>query len=106
MPRPRMRVLGLAMVVALLKPEPAMAHPLRLSLCQIEYSSQASTLTVSLRLFLTDVNEALVFDPIIFKIVKNAIKQIAVGLAGKSTKFSFSKSENHQNFFSTFRTFR
>ena len=58
-----MRVLGLAMVVALLKPEPAMAHPLRLSLCQIEYSSQASTLTVSLRLFLTDVNEALVFDP-------------------------------------------
>ena len=50
-------------MVALMVPELSMAHPLRLSLCQIEYSSQASTLTVSLRMFLTDVNEALVFDP-------------------------------------------
>lgn len=39
------------------------AHPLRLSVSQIEYSSDAALLTVSLRLFLTDVNEALVFDP-------------------------------------------
>lgn len=39
------------------------AHPLRLSLSEIEYTSEAQLLTVSLRLFLTDVNEALVFDP-------------------------------------------
>ncbi|MEO1043554.1 MAG: DUF6702 family protein [Pseudomonadota bacterium] len=41
----------------------AAAHPLRLSLSEIEYSSEEELLTVSLRLFLTDVNEALVFDP-------------------------------------------
>lgn len=59
-----MRTLRLAWVAALLlMPVVGSAHPLRLSLCQIEYSSQAATLTVSLRLFLTDVNEALVFDP-------------------------------------------
>ncbi|MEM7078698.1 MAG: DUF6702 family protein [Pseudomonadota bacterium] len=39
------------------------AHPLRLSLSQIEYSSEAQVLTIDLRLFLMDVNEALVFDP-------------------------------------------
>lgn len=39
------------------------AHPLRLSVSQIEYSSDTAQMTVSLRLFLTDVNEALVFDP-------------------------------------------
>ncbi|MEL7022638.1 MAG: DUF6702 family protein [Pseudomonadota bacterium] len=39
------------------------AHPLRLSLSQIEYSDEQQTLTVSLRLFLMDVREALVFDP-------------------------------------------
>ncbi|MEM7216987.1 MAG: DUF6702 family protein [Pseudomonadota bacterium] len=39
------------------------AHPLRLSLCEIEYSAERETLSISLRLFLTDVNEALVFDP-------------------------------------------
>jgi hypothetical protein len=39
------------------------AHPLRLSLSEIEYESAAQVLTVSLRLFLMDVNEALVFDP-------------------------------------------
>ena len=41
----------------------AEAHPLRLSLTEIEYSQDQSQLTISLRLFLTDVNEALVFDP-------------------------------------------
>lgn len=39
------------------------AHPLKLSLSEIEYSSTLRLLTISLRLFLTDVNEALVFDP-------------------------------------------
>ena len=39
------------------------AHPLRLSISQIEYASDTAEITVSLRLFLTDVNEALVFDP-------------------------------------------
>ncbi|MEM6708088.1 MAG: DUF6702 family protein [Pseudomonadota bacterium] len=41
----------------------ATAHPLRLSLSEIEYRAEQSLLTISLRLFLTDVNEALVFDP-------------------------------------------
>ena len=39
------------------------AHPLRLSLCEIEYKADQQLLTVQLKLFLTDVNEALVFDP-------------------------------------------
>ena len=39
------------------------AHPLRLSVSQIEYASDTAEISVSLRLFLTDVNEALVFDP-------------------------------------------
>ena len=39
------------------------AHALRLSLCQIEYTSEKQQLTIELRLFLMDVNEALVFDP-------------------------------------------
>ncbi|WP_435624450.1 DUF6702 family protein [Flagellimonas sp.] len=39
------------------------AHPLRLSLCEIEYTSGKQLLTINLKLFLTDVNEALVFDP-------------------------------------------
>ena len=43
--------------------EGSWAHPLRLSVSQIEYSSDTAQMTVSLRLFLTDVNEALVFDP-------------------------------------------
>ncbi len=38
-------------------------HPLKLSLSEIEYSSDQQLLTISLRLFLSDVNEALVFDP-------------------------------------------
>ena len=38
-------------------------HPLRLSLSQIEHKAAEQSLSVSLRLFLTDVNEALVFDP-------------------------------------------
>jgi len=39
------------------------AHPLRLSLCEIEFYSKKNLLTVNLKLFLTDVNEALIFDP-------------------------------------------
>jgi len=39
------------------------AHPLRLSLCEIEYSSNKQLLTINLKLFLTDANEALLFDP-------------------------------------------
>ena len=39
------------------------AHPLRLSLCEIEYSSEKQLLSINLKLFLTDVNEAIVFDP-------------------------------------------
>ncbi|MEM6642636.1 MAG: DUF6702 family protein [Bacteroidota bacterium] len=38
-------------------------HPLRLSLCEIEYTSEQALLTINLKLFLMDVNEALVFDP-------------------------------------------
>ena len=38
-------------------------HPLRLSLCEIDYSSDKELLTINLKLFLTDVNEAIVFDP-------------------------------------------
>ena len=41
----------------------AIAHPLRLSLCEIEYTSNKQLLTIHLKLFLTDVNEAIVFDP-------------------------------------------
>lgn len=38
-------------------------HPLRLSLCEIEYSTPKQQLSIHLKLFLTDINEALVFDP-------------------------------------------
>ena len=41
----------------------ANAHPLKLSLCGIEYSSEKKLISVNLKLFLTDVNEAIVFDP-------------------------------------------
>ena len=42
---------------------PTDTHPLRLSLCEIDYSSQKQLLTINLKLFLTDINEAIVFDP-------------------------------------------
>lgn len=38
-------------------------HPLRLSLCEVEYSPERELVTINLKLFLTDVNEAIVFDP-------------------------------------------
>ena len=38
-------------------------HPLRLSLCEIEYFSETSIISINLKLFLTDVNEAVLFDP-------------------------------------------
>ena len=42
---------------------PANVHPLKLSLCEIEFSSKKQLLTIHLKLFLTDVNEAILFDP-------------------------------------------
>lgn len=42
---------------------PVAEHPLRLSLSEVEYKSEKQELTATLKLFLTDVNEALVFDP-------------------------------------------
>ena len=53
----------LVLLFALWMTEPAKAHPLKLSLCEIEYSSKKQLLTINLKLFLTDVNEAIVFDP-------------------------------------------
>ena len=41
----------------------SVAHPLRLSLCEIEYTADQKQLSIHLKLFLTDVNEAIVFDP-------------------------------------------
>lgn len=38
-------------------------HPLRLSLCDIEYFSETRIISINLKLFLTDVNEAILFDP-------------------------------------------
>lgn len=45
------------------QPLKSAAHPLRLSLCEIEYEPDKKLLKIQLKLFLTDVNEALVFDP-------------------------------------------
>lgn len=50
-------------ILALTLSGQSLAHPLRLSLCEIEYSSKQQLLTINLKLFLTDVNEAIVFDP-------------------------------------------
>ena len=52
-----------AALLFLFQPFTALSHPLKLSLSEIEYSEEEELLTVNLRLFLTDVNEALVFDP-------------------------------------------
>ena len=52
-----------ALIVMLWMTVAANAHPLRLSLCEIEYSSKDQLVTINLKLFLTDVNEAIVFDP-------------------------------------------
>ncbi len=54
---------SLLSLVFLVQSYSAPAHPLRLSLSEIEYSDDQQVLTINLRLFLTDVNEALVFDP-------------------------------------------
>lgn len=54
--------LGLA-VIALGLALMSTVHPLRLSLCEIEYTSDKELLSIHLKLFLTDVNEAIVFDP-------------------------------------------
>lgn len=52
-----------ALIVVWWIPFSSNAHPLRLSLCEVEYSSKAKLVTINLKLFLTDVNEAIVFDP-------------------------------------------
>jgi len=36
-------------------------HPLRLSLCDVEYTSEKKQISFTLKLFLTDVNQALIF---------------------------------------------
>ena len=51
------------LVTALWMTGPINAHPLKLSLCEIEYSSKKQLLSINLKLFLTDVNEAITFDP-------------------------------------------
>ncbi len=53
----------LFMLVFLVFSEGTAVHPLRLSLCEIEYISGKQELSINLKLFLTDVNEAIVFDP-------------------------------------------
>ena len=54
----------LLLFVIYTQPSNAVAfHPLRLSLCEVHYSSDEQQLEVTLKLFLTDVNEALTFDP-------------------------------------------
>lgn len=47
----------------LLTLQTALAHPLRLSLSEIEKATDQEKLSVSLRLFLMDIREALLFDP-------------------------------------------
>ena len=54
---------GLILVIGFWMTVPTFAHPLKLSLCEIEYSSEKELLTINLKLFLTDVNEAIVFNP-------------------------------------------
>ena len=51
------------MMLAFSQANLAFSHPLRLSLGEIEYFPEQRTVSISLRLFLMDVNEALVFDP-------------------------------------------
>lgn len=54
---------ALVLIVAFWMTSSVIAHPLKLSLCEIEYSSEKQLLTINLKLFLTDVNEAIVFNP-------------------------------------------
>ena len=58
-----LRAYFLALVLLYTGLTKAEVHPLRLSLCEVEYSSKKQLLTINLKLFLTDVNEAIVFDP-------------------------------------------
>ena len=53
----------LLLLVPLGQPLGVESHPLRLSLSEIEYAADQRLLSIHLRLFLMDVNEALVFDP-------------------------------------------
>lgn len=53
----------LCFILILGQPVLAETHPLRLSLCEIEYTSGKQILSIHLKLFLTDVNEAILFDP-------------------------------------------
>lgn len=54
---------GLLVFFTLIGSPHTTVHPLRLSLCEIEYHSDKQQLSINLKLFLTDVNEAIVFDP-------------------------------------------
>ena len=58
-----LRICFLVLVFLCVETANADIHPLRLSLCEVEYSSKKQLLTINLKLFLTDVNEAIVFDP-------------------------------------------
>ena len=59
----RVVIICAATVFFALQPFTSLTHPLRLSLSEVEYSKDEQLITINLRLFLTDVNEALVFDP-------------------------------------------
>ena len=53
----------LMIMVGSVRAESTLLHPLRLSLCEIEYTPSKQLISIHLKLFLTDVNEAIVFDP-------------------------------------------
>lgn len=59
----RIWLLSILLTIGIEVPVSTEIHPLKLSLCEIDYSSSNQLLKVNLKLFLTDVNEALVFDP-------------------------------------------
>lgn len=58
-----LRLLFVFISLGLSKPKTVEIHPLKLSLCEIDYSSSKQSITINLKLFLTDVNEALTLDP-------------------------------------------
>lgn len=58
-----LKMLFIFISLAFTTPNNVEVHPLKLSLCEVDYSAKNQILTVNLKLFLTDVNEALTFDP-------------------------------------------
>ncbi len=69
-------LLCVGVLILLTAPHEGVAHPLRLSLTEIEYTSDTKLLNISLRLFVMDINNALVFDP--------ESKQLALGQANEA----------------------